>query len=314
MKIISIVIPCYNEQEVLSELFSRLTNVTNKWQYSVEFICINDGSKDKTWELLKSQSEKDNRWKAISFSRNFGHQTAVSCGLTYTKGDAVFIIDADLQDPPEVLEKFLAKWEEGYEVVYAIRKARKESFFKKLSYWAFYRVLSNLSDLKIPLDSGDFSLMDRKVVNVINSLPERNRFVRGLRAWAGFKQVGLEYERHARFAGETKYPLKKLFKLASDGIISFSSTPLIISAYFGIFVSILAFFGIIFTLLQKLFSGFFYSIGIGAVPGYATTVIAVLFLGGIQLVFLGIIGMYLGRIYDEVKQRPNWIIDQSVNL
>ena len=314
MKTISVVIPCYNEQEVLPELFKRLTEVTNTWKYNVEMICINDGSKDNTWQLLKNQSEKDTRWKAVSFSRNFGHQTAVSCGLSYTTGDAIFIIDADLQDPPEVLEKFLSKWEEGYEVVYAVRKERKESFFKKLSYWAFYRVLSSLSDLKIPLDSGDFSLMDRKVVNVINSLPERNRFVRGLRAWAGFKQVGLEYERHARFAGETKYPFKKLLKLASDGIVSFSSTPLTISAYFGTVVSLLTFLGVIFAFLQRIFSPFFTSIGIGPIAGYTTTIMAIMFLGGIQLIFLGIIGMYLGRIYDEVKQRPNWIIDQSVNL
>ncbi|MDA1338189.1 MAG: glycosyltransferase [bacterium] len=314
MKTISIVIPCYNEQEVLPELFKRLTSVTNAWEYNVEMICINDGSKDNTWQLLKQQADKDSRWKIISFSRNFGHQTAVSCGLTYTVGDAVFIIDADLQDPPEVLESFLNKWEDGFDVVYAIRKARKESIFKKFSYWAFYRVLSKLSDLKIPLDSGDFSLMDRKVVNVINALPERNRFVRGLRAWAGFKQVGLEYERQARFAGETKYPFKKLLKLASDGIISFSSTPLIISAYIGMIVSFLAFIGVIFAILQRIFSPFFISIGIGPIAGYSTTIMAIMFLGGIQLIFLGIIGMYLGRIYDEVKQRPNWVIDESINL
>lgn len=314
MKTISIVIPCYNEQEVLPELFKRLTAVTNVWKYNVEMICINDGSKDNTWQLLKQQADKDSRWKTISFSRNFGHQTAVSCGLTYTVGDAVFIIDADLQDPPEVLASFLNKWEDGFDVVYAIRKARKESIFKKFSYWAFYRVLSKLSDLKIPLDSGDFSLMDRKVVNVINSLPERNRFVRGLRAWAGFKQVGLEYERQARFAGETKYPFKKLLKLASDGIISFSSTPLIISAYIGMIVSFLAFIGVIFAFIQRIFSPFFISIGIGPIAGYSTTIMAIMFLGGIQLIFLGIIGMYLGRIYDEVKQRPNWVIDESVNL
>jgi len=314
MKTISIVIPCYNEQEVLPELFKRLTAVTNAWKYNMEMICINDGSKDNTWQLLKQQVDKDSRWKIISFSRNFGHQTAVSCGLTYTVGDAVFIIDADLQDPPEVLESFLNKWEDGFDVVYAIRKARKESIFKKFSYWAFYRVLSKLSDLKIPLDSGDFSLMDRKVVNVINALPERNRFVRGLRAWAGFKQVGLEYERQARFAGETKYPFKKLLKLASDGIISFSSTPLIISAYIGMIVSFLAFIGVIFAILQRIFSPFFISIGIGPIAGYSTTIMAIMFLGGIQLIFLGIIGMYLGRIYDEVKQRPNWVINESVNL
>jgi len=314
MKTISIVIPCYNEEQVLPELFKRLTAVTNKWQYNVEMICINDGSTDNTWQLLKTQSEKDNRWKILSFSRNFGHQTAVSCGLTYTKGDAVFIIDADLQDPPEVLASFLNKWEQGYDVVYAVRKASKESPLKKLSYWVFYRVLSKLSDLKIPLDSGDFSLMDRKVVNIINSLPERNRFVRGLRAWAGFKQVGLEYERQARFAGETKYPFKKLLKLASDGIVSFSSTPLIISAYIGMIVSFLAFFGVIFALVQRIFSSFFISIGIGPIAGYSTTIMAIMFLGGIQLIFLGVIGMYLGRIYDEVKQRPNWVIDSKINL
>ncbi|MFA5776395.1 MAG: glycosyltransferase family 2 protein [Patescibacteria group bacterium] len=313
-KKISIVIPCYNEEEVLDQLFKRVTKSAESWKKEWEAVCVDDGSKDSTWHKLKTQSEKDPRWKALSFSRNFGHQTAISCGLYHAHGDAVIVMDADLQDPPEELHRYISKWEEGYDVVYAIRTKRKEGLFKRLGYKAFYRILSKLVDFNIPLDSGDFSLMDKKVVEVLRNMPERNRFVRGLRAWSGFKQVGLEYERSERLAGETKYPFKKLLKLAFDGVFSFSTIPLTMASYFGLVVSGLALIGAIFTLLQKLFSNSFAKIGLGPVPGYATTLISILFLGGIQLIFLGIIGSYLSRIYDEVKGRPHWIIREKVGL
>lgn len=313
-KKISLVIPCYNEEAVLDQLFKRVTDSASGWQYQWEVICVDDGSQDSTWQKLKEQSNKDPHWKILSFSRNFGHQTAISCGLNYTSGDAVVIMDADLQDPPEELIRYINKWEEGYDVVYAVRTKRKEALPKRLAYAVFYRILSKLVDFNIPLDSGDFSLMDRKVVEVLKNMPERNRFVRGLRAWSGFKQIGLEYNRPQRAAGETKYPFKKLLKLAMDGIFSFSTVPLTLASYLGLVISGLALLGIVFTLLQKIFSQFFSSIGLEPVPGYPTTLISILLLGGIQLIFLGVIGSYLSRIYDEVKGRPLWIIKEKAGF
>lgn len=313
-KKISIIIPVYNEEEVLDQLFDRLSKSAERWLHDWEVVCVDDGSTDNTWRKLVEKSEKDARWKALSFSRNFGHQTAISCGLYYANGDATIVMDADLQDPPEELHRYITKWEEGYDVVYAIRTRRKEDLFKRLAYKAFYRALSKLVDFNIPLDSGDFCLMDKKVVTVLNAMPEKNRFVRGLRAWSGFKQVGLEYERAERFAGETKYPFKKLLKLAFDGIFSFSTVPLTMASYLGLLVSGLALFGAVFTLLQKLFSESFAKIGLGPVPGYATTLISILFIGGVQLIFLGIIGNYLSRIYDEVKGRPQWIVKEKIGI
>lgn len=313
-KKISVVIPCFNEEVVLPQLFKRVTNAFNKMSYRWEVICIDDGSKDKTYQLLTTQNAKDSHWKYISLSRNFGHQIAVSCGIHHALGDAVIVMDADLQDPPEELYRYIDKWNEGYEVVYAVRKKRKENFIKRSCYWLFYRILKNLVSLDIPLDSGDFSLMDKKVVDILRQMPERNRFVRGLRAWTGFRQIGLEYERAARAGGETKYSFKKLFRLATDGILSFSTVPLTFAANIGLFIFLLSLMGIIFTFCQRIFSTFFYSIGLGPVPGYATIVIALLLLGGIQLVFLGVIGSYLSRIYDEVKARPHWIISSSAGI
>lgn len=311
---ISLVVPCYNEQKVLPELFRRLTNISENWNVEWEVICVDDGSTDNTLDLLYKQHQNDPRWLAISFSRNFGHQKAVSAGLLHATGDAVVVIDADLQDPPEEIQRFIDKWREGYDVVYGIRQKRKEGLIKRINYWAFYRTISKIVDFKFPLDSGDFCIMDRKVVDVLNSMPERNRFVRGLRAWTGFKQIGLIYERQARTLGESKYNFRKLFRLALDGIFSFSTVPLTIATYLGLWVSALSLIGIIFTFLQRIFQSFFESIGIGPVPGFATIVISILFLGGIQLIFLGIIGQYLGRIYDEVKRRPSWIIKESIGL
>jgi glycosyltransferase involved in cell wall biosynthesis len=313
-KKISVVIPCYNEQDVLPELFRRMTEAAEIWGLNWEIICIDDGSDDNTLELLSSQYSKDPRWSVISFSRNFGHQTAVSAGIFHATGDAVIVVDADLQDPPEEIYRFIKKWQDGYDIVYAVRQHRKEGILKKISYWTFYRVLSKMIDFELPLDSGDFCIMDRKVVDILNSMPERNRFVRGLRAWSGFKQTGLSYERQARAAGQAKYDFKKLRRLALDGIISFSTVPLAVASHLGLWITVLSLAGIIFTICQRIFETFFTSIGLGPVPGVTTIVISVLFLGGVQLIFLGVLGQYLGRIYDEVKKRPPWIIRQSLGL
>ena len=312
-KKISVVIPCYNEEEVLPELFRRMTNAAERWGPDWEIICVDDGSVDRTLDLLIGQHERDSKWCVISFSRNFGHQTAVSAGIYHATGDAVVVIDADLQDPPEEIGRFIEKWCDGYDIVYAVRKHRKEGIFKRLSYWAFYRVMSKMIDFELPLDSGDFCLMDRKIIDILNSMPERNRFVRGLRAWSGFRQVGLVYERHARAAGEAKYDFKKLRRLALDGIVSFSTVPLAVAAHFGLVISTLSFLGIIIFIIQRLFPAFFESIGLAPGPGLIIT-ISILFLGGVQLIFLGVLGQYLGRIYDEVKQRPLWIIKQSIGI
>lgn len=311
---ISVVIPCYNEQEVLPQLYDRLSAISRVWDESFEIVLVDDGSKDDTWKLACDIHTRDPRWKAIQLARNFGHQVAVSAGIYFTAGDCVIIIDADLQDPPEELHRFITKWREGYEVVYGIRTKRKENIIKRSCYKFFYRILGRFADIDIPYDSGDFCLMDRKVVNILNSMPEHNRFVRGLRAWIGFRQIGLEYERNARIAGETKYTFSKLLKLAFDGIFSFSKMPLRFSTYFGLIVSIIAIFSIIFIFFQRIFEDWFSRIGLKPSPDLAIIVTAVLFLGGIQLVSLGIIGEYLGRIYDEVKKRPIWTIKNMLGI
>lgn len=307
---ISIVIPCYNEQEVLQQLQDRLTAAADQWGEPWEVIAVDDGSRDGTWDKLVAMNAMDPRWKLVRFARNFGHQKAVSAGIDHASGDAVFVIDADLQDPPEELYRFLDKWREGYEVVYAVRKNRKENLFKRSCYFLFYRLLDRMATQKIPLDSGDFCLMDRKVVDVLKAMPEQNRFVRGLRAWAGFRQVGLEYDRAARAAGQPQYTLKKLVQLAFDGMLSFSSAPLRLATYMGLVVSACAFLGTAFTVVQRIFGTWFEQIGMAPAPGFATIVISILFLGGVQLVCLGIMGEYIGRIYEEVKGRPLWVISE----
>jgi len=267
----------------------------------VEVILVNDGSRDASLELMRRFHEEDHRFKAIDFSRNFGHQVAITAGIDFAQGDAVILLDADLQDPPELLPQFLAKWEEGYQVVYAVRKSRKEHLFKRLAYLAFYRILQKVSNISIPLDSGDFCLMDRVVIDMLKSMRERNRFVRGLRSWTGFHQIGLEYEREERHSGDVKYTMPKLIKLALDGIFSFSYFPLQLASYTGFFVSIASFLGILVYLYRKLIIG-------GEPQGFPTLVILILFLGGVQLISLGVIGEYIGRVYDEVKQRPIYVI------
>jgi dolichol-phosphate mannosyltransferase len=311
---ISVIIPCFNEEAVLPRLFDRLGAVAATWNADCEILCVDDGSRDRTWEILKAQHARDARWRGLSFARNFGHQTAVSAGLHYATGDAVVVIDADLQDPPEEIARLLAKWREGFDVVYAVRQKRKEGWLKRIAYWAFYRLMARLVAFDIPLDSGDFCLMSRRVVETINAMPERNRFVRGLRAWSGFRQIGLPYERAARAAGEPTYHLRTLFKLAADGLFSFSALPLRLATHLGLWVSAFAFFGVIFTLAQKIFATQFAKIGLAPSAGFPTIVISVLFLGGVQLICLGILGEYIGRIYEEVKGRPLWILRDSAGL
>lgn len=311
---ISVIVPCYNEKEVLPLLHERLTAAAAKWSEKYEVILVDDGSNVETWEELKRIKAIDNRWKIIRFSRNFGHQAAVSAGLYHSTGDCVVIIDADLQDPPEEIHRFIEKWKAGYDIVYGIRQQRKENIFKRIAYKAFYRILGRLANIDIPLDSGDFCLMDRIVVDQLNQLPEHNRFIRGLRAWLGFRHTGVAYERAARAKGEPQYTLKKLIQLSIDGVFSFSIVPLRMVTMFGLFVSVIAMLGAIYTLLHRLFEDMLLEYGFSNIPqGFTTLAIAILFLGGVQLISLGVLGEYVGRIYDEVKRRPSWIIQEILN-
>lgn len=304
----SLILPIYNEQENIEAIYERLNRVMKTAKQSYELIFINDGSNDASLELLKKLAKKDKVVKVINFSRNFGHQIAVSAGLDYCQGEKIAILDADLQDPPEVLPDFFDKLSQGYDVVYAIRRNRKESWPKKIMYFLFYRLLRLVANISIPLDSGDFCVMSQRVVCLLKNLPERNRFIRGLRSWVGFSQIGLEYERQGRAAGKSKYTLTKMFKLAFDGIFSFSYVPLQLLTWGGFIFLVLAFLGILLTLYAKLFTNIF-------IPrGFPTTIIVILFIGGMNLFALGIMGEYIGRIYDEVKQRQLYIIESKLNF
>jgi len=314
MQKISVIVPCFNEEAVLPKLFDRIGAAAAGWGMDCEIICVDDGSRDRTWELLKAQNQKDPRWRCLSFARNFGHQTAVSAGLYHATGDAAVIIDADLQDPPEEIAHLIAKWRGGFEVVFATRKARKDPLLKRILAWGFYRLLAKMTPLPLARDAGDFCLLDRKVVAVMNSLPERSRYLRGLRTWCGFRQTSIEFERSGRAAGLPQYTFKKSFKLAMDGLFSFSATPLRFATYLGLWVSCFAFLGVVFTFAQKIFAAQFARIGLAPGPGFPTVVISILFLGGVQLICLGILGEYIGRIYDEVKGRPLWIIHDSAGI
>jgi len=311
---ISIIIPCFNEEAVLPQLFERLVQAVTTWNADYEVICVDDGSRDRTWERLKAQHAANPRWRCLSFARNFGHQTAVSAGLHFATGDAAVVIDADLQDPPEEIARLLAKWREGYEVVFATRKKRRDPLLKRLLAWGFYRLLQKMTPLPMARDAGDFCLLDKKVVAVMNALPERSRYLRGLRTWCGFRQTAVEFDRAERAAGVPQYTFKKSFKLAMDGLFSFSAAPLRLATYLGLWVSAFAFLGAMFTLLQKVFATQFAKIGLAPGAGFPTIVISVLFLGGVQLICLGILGEYIGRIYEEVKGRPLWILRDSAGL
>lgn len=313
-KLVSVIIPAYNEELVLDELFERLIPAVSAWNVDYEIVLVDDGSKDRTWDIIKSYNKKYPAVKGVRFARNFGHQPAVTAGLNYVTGDAVLVIDADLQDPPELLVQFIQEWQNGADVVYAVRKKRKESLLLRTAYSLFYRMLQKLSSINIPLDSGDFCLMDRKVVDTINALPEKRRFVRGLRAWAGFKQVKLEYDRPARAAGETKYSLKKLIELALNGLLSFSSLPMRFASVLGLIIAGTSFIGFLFFLLYRIFDLKLLGYRITETAGTATVLLTVLFLGGIQLITIGIIGEYVGLIFEEVKARPTYVASETVGL
>lgn len=298
---ISVVIPVFNEQENIPALHQRLTTVLTQCEPVYEIIYVDDGSRDRSVELLHGLEECDRCVKVVELARNFGHQVAISAGLDHASGQGIIIMDADMQDPPEVIPQFITKWREGHDVVYAIREHRKEGWLKRTAYNVFYRLLQRIANIRIPLDAGDFCIMDRRVVDLLNGMPERNRFVRGIRSWVGLDQVGLAYERQARYAGETKYTFRRLVYLALDGLVSFSYVPLRMISIIGLFVSLMSFILAVFYTIQKL------TVGLNP-PGFATLIVAVFFLAGIQLITIGVIGEYVGRIFEEVKQRPLYVL------
>jgi dolichol-phosphate mannosyltransferase len=302
--VVSVVVPCFNEESVISYTNERLTNVLSDLNINYEIIYISDGSTDKTNELLDEIYKQSNNVKLIKFSRNFGHQIAVTSGIDYAGGRAVILIDADLQDPPELIPKMLEKWQEGYEVVYCQRKARMgESRFKLFTAKWFYKILAYLSDVDIPANTGDFRLIDRKIVDVIKTMPERDRFIRGMVSWIGFNQFALQYERDERYAGQSKYPLSKMVKFAIDGILSFSIKPLRVSTVAGLVSSFFSFLGIIYALIMWMFGT--------PILGWTLMFIAIMFFGSVQLISLGIIGEYVGRSYAESKNRPLYVIGEK---
>ena len=305
---ISVILPFHNEQETLPALYPRLTTAAQTWAEDYEVIAIDDGSTDATAGMLDAICREDRHWKLLRFSRNFGHQAAVSAGIHYSSGDAVVVMDSDLQDPPEQLHRFLNKWREGYQVVYAIRTKRKENIFKRTCYHIFYRILRWLSTIEIPLDSGDFSVIDRSVVEVLKQLPERTRFVRGLRSWAGFRQIGVAYERDARYAGEVKYTFSKLVRLAVDGILSFSSAPLRMASWLGVLLCGLSATLILLLIGWRLANFEVAGMKPGNSVGWTSLISLILFLSGIQMLVIGAIGEYLARVFDQVQGRPPWII------
>lgn len=310
MKKISIIIPCYNEEEVIEISYERITKVMkNILNYSYELIFINDGSKDNTYKIITNIAQNDNNVKIIDFSRNFGHQAAVMAGLRNCTGNAAIIIDADMQDPPEVILDMLKLWEDDNEIVYGKRKTRKgETIFKTFTAKAFYRILKKLSDIDIPVDTGDFRLIDRQVVNALCGLKEHNKYIRGLVVWIGFKQYAYEYDRQERVAGKTKYPFKKMIKLALDGIISFSTKPLKIIGGMGIIALFLAFSIAIYAILSYVFSWNY------LMPGWTSLMLTITTLSGIQFISIWIMSEYVARIYDEVRNRPEYIIKEKINM
>ena len=308
-KLLSVVVPCFNEQEVIGETVRRLREFGSAVDgLEVEFIFVDDGSRDETRRLLRGFAGDDPRIKVVGFARNFGHQVAVTAGIDAARGDAVVLIDADLQDPPEVVHQMIAKWREGYDVVYGTRTERAgESAFKIATARAFYRLLNRLSDVPIPLDTGDFRLMSRAVVDTLRAMPERDRFVRGMVSWVGFRQTALPYRRAERFAGETKYPLRKMLRFATDGILSFSTKPLQLSVAMGMASAVFALVGIVYALSLRLFTNIW-------VEGWTALMIAVLFIGGVQLISIGILGEYIGRIYNEIKRRPLYVVEEYLGF
>lgn len=306
-ELLSVIVPVLNEETILPELYFRLKNILNTLPLAHEIVFVDDGSEDSTFSVLQSYAEKDSDIRVIRLSRNFGHQIAITAGMDYCRGDAVVIMDGDLQDPPEVIPKLVGKWGEGYDVVYAVRKKRKgERFLKLFTAFFFYRVIKRITRINIPSDTGDFRLMNRRALNEFLKMRESHRLIRGMVSWVGFKQTGIEYERDIRYAGKTKFSLFKMAQFALDGITSFSNVPLKLATYLGFFVSFLSLIKII-----ELMINYFYK---SYVPGWASIMVAVLFLGGVQLITIGIIGEYIGRIHEEVKKRPLYLVDETINL
>ena len=300
---ISIVIPIYNEEKNLPLLYERILKTFSATEYSIEIIFVYDCGQDNSLAIIKDLSQRDSRVKFIEFSRNFGHQIAISAGIEHAKGDAIIIMDGDLQDPPELLPSLIKKYKEGYEVVYAKRKKRDGvGFFKKLAYKMFYRILKTLSPIDIPLDTGDFRIIDRKMADVLNQMPEQEKFVRGQIAWAGFKQTSIEYDRDKRHSGEPGYTFSKLLKLAMDGIFSFSNMPLRIATVVGLFVSFISFLFIIWVVVQRFLHPNY------DIQGWYSLMVSVLFLGGVQLISIGLIGEYISRMNSNMKNRPLYIV------
>jgi dolichol-phosphate mannosyltransferase len=301
---ISIIVPLYNEELVFEQLIKRLRSVVSSTDFSCEIILVNDGSSDNTAALIEAICEEDKRFTGIILSRNYGHQLAVSAGMAYVRGKkGAMIIDGDLQDPPELVTEFYKLLENGYDVIYAIRKNRKETFFKKLAYSAYYRLQKKISSFNIPIDSGDFSMLSRRVVDIMNEMPEQSRYLRGMRAWVGFKQIGFEYDRDERHAGETKYSWTKLFELAFNGIFNFSNFPVKI-------ITRLGFFTVLFSLIYfgyNIYRRVYYN----DVPqGFTATILAIILFSGVQLISLGLIGEYVLRIYNQVRNRPLFVVDK----
>jgi glycosyltransferase involved in cell wall biosynthesis len=307
--VLSVVVPLYNEELVIRDMHARLRSALDAQGSKYEIILVNDGSKDRTEEFAKAICNDHSDVRLVSFSRNFGHQIAVTAGLDNAAGQAVVIIDADLQDPPEVIGEMMKKWRDGCDVVFGVRTKRKgERLFKVMTAAAFYRLVRSMTRVDIPVDTGDCRLMDRRVVDELLTMRERNRFIRGMVSWVGFRQEKVEYVRQERFAGETKYPFKKMLRFAVDGILSFSDVPLKISSLFGLLCGLISFAFIGYGLVVKLLYPQF------AIPGWASVFSAVLFLGGVQLMCIGILGEYLGRVYDEIKGRPLYIVKERVNF
>ena len=303
----SIIIPLYNEEKTIPELVTRLAAVTDGMSDLWELILVDDGSTDGSFTAMCALHRNDPRIKVVRLSRNFGHQIAISAALDLAQGDAVILMDGDLQDPPELLPQLLKLWKDGYHVVYTVKTSRKENWLKRLAFKSFYRVLSAMSSIKIPMDAGNFSLMDRRVVEVLRTMPERNRYISGLRAWAGFQQTAVYYDRGPRFAGKPQMSLGRLFHLALDGIFSFSNAPLRAAIYFGMAAAMVSFAGGLYVVYEKLFTNL-------AILGWASTIVSILFVGGMILMTLGVIGEYISRIYEEVKKRPLYVIRDKIGF
>ena len=307
---ISVVIPIHNEEPVIPQLLARTLAAARAWGEDFELVLVDDGSRDGSLQLLVDAARTEPHLRIVKLSRNFGHQAAITAGIQQARGAAVIVMDGDLQDPPEELHKFIAKWREGFEVVYGIREQRKESLLMRFAYATFYRALHAIGDIEIPLDSGDFCLMDRKVVDALNfAVPENVRFIRGLRAYVGFRQTGIAYERHERFAGTPSYTFKSLIKLAVDGLFSFSMFPLRLASYLGFVIAIPSFLTGIYFIIIRTFGIYVLGHTPEETPGLATLAVGLFFLSGLILIILGIMGEYLGRIYIEVKRRPLFVID-----